>query len=238
MRVAVVGGSGRLGRVIRSSLSSRPSSLPARSIERLELDERLRTKQSFEGFQALVIALGSGHFASTRAFECDGLLVQAVIAAACQSPSVETVILVSCFGVDDFSHWTRDELAAHGVVSAMSDAPGCTRPEVLHWKRESEMALRAATTTASSTTKHLIVRCPPTLDFDGKPAAAGVVVPCDPGTHGARAKERASAAGVAGFVGGAIHRHLSGTVELSSSLTASCAWGREEGAARRVPVEC
>eukprot|EP00931_Biecheleriopsis_adriatica_P092051 TRINITY_DN65883_c0_g1_i1.p1 TRINITY_DN65883_c0_g1~~TRINITY_DN65883_c0_g1_i1.p1 ORF type:complete len:266 (-),score=42.08 TRINITY_DN65883_c0_g1_i1:225-1022(-) len=151
MHVAVVGASGRLGQHIVRKLR-RNKDCCTLSLSREHLNRYLAAEGSFRRVDALVIALGSGHFRSETSQQIDGDLAQQVIKHA-RDAGVGHVILLSSVGVDDFRPWSQDMLEEKGVAATIADSFEGIRPEFLHWKRETEITLRA-----TAVLNHTIVR--------------------------------------------------------------------------------
>eukprot|EP00547_Thalassionema_nitzschioides_P001682 CAMPEP_0194212450 /NCGR_PEP_ID=MMETSP0156-20130528/12345_1 /TAXON_ID=33649 /ORGANISM="Thalassionema nitzschioides, Strain L26-B" /LENGTH=280 /DNA_ID=CAMNT_0038940279 /DNA_START=21 /DNA_END=860 /DNA_ORIENTATION=+ len=149
--VGVVGANGRLGSRVVNRLSQilqqehfQSHKIQLKEIWRERLHkEYLANNNGFTDIDLLVCSLGSGHLASRESFEVDGLLVQKVISKA-HKGGTKHVCLLSSIGVDDFdTEWGSDTADSFSIQNFITDKPNNSRPEVLHWKRETKIHLRA-----------------------------------------------------------------------------------------------
>jgi len=169
--IGVIGSSGRVGSRIVENMSEKltknASNICVKEIHRYSLQNHLCREHDhggvFTNLDVLVCCLGSGHLTSKKSFNIDGQLIQKVINRAHQE-GINHICLLSSIGVDDFdTKWDEQTKKTFDIKEFISDKPGNMRPEVLHWKRESEEHLRATTGITSREEKlmtHSILRLP------------------------------------------------------------------------------
>lgn len=198
--IGVVGANGRIGSRIVKCMSERltknASNIHLKEIQRYSLQNHLCRHHDhsgvFSNLDVLVCCLGSGHLTSKKSFNIDGKLIQQVISRA-HEEGVHHICLISSIGVDDFdTTWDDESKSAFGITECVTDKPGNMRPEVLHWKRESEEHLRATSAITSRKDKlmtHSILRLPYYIPADKDTAKCQAnkskCCDCPPGTFSA-----------------------------------------------------